>query len=252
MPIRNPFVRRNDENVRPSCDLLAVKDAAHPGFERVDTIGSKASSALSIRSAKSQDTGDYKMSVVNDSGIYLPPSPSEEKTLWPPRRSAVPSRTSMDTRSSIGDIEHFSISRESFDSYRRSFDISARSPVIMYDQSRQSLDSRRSLDSARFQRPPRSSIRNRALYEPPTAEEGFEEVGLNDEQKQQQPLQQPKKRGFFAKFSDSQDSNAGNHNPTMMARFMPGRKRAQSGQGAELGNMERPKSSQSMEGEEMQ
>lgn len=27
----------------------------------------------------------------------------------------------MDTRSSIGDIEHFSISRESFDSYRRSF-----------------------------------------------------------------------------------------------------------------------------------
>lgn len=27
----------------------------------------------------------------------------------------------MDTRSSSGDIEHFSISRESFDSYRRSF-----------------------------------------------------------------------------------------------------------------------------------
>lgn len=67
MPIRNPFATfvankrpGNDENIRP--DLLAVKDAAHPGFERVDTVGSKASSALSIRSAKDNDNGDYKMS----------------------------------------------------------------------------------------------------------------------------------------------------------------------------------------------
>lgn len=34
-----------------------------PGFERVDTVGSKASSAFSIRSSRrSQDTGEYKMS----------------------------------------------------------------------------------------------------------------------------------------------------------------------------------------------
>lgn len=62
MPIRNPFARRpgpisQDENAQPDAE-----DPSHPGFERVDTIGSKASSALSIRSAKSQDTGDYKMS----------------------------------------------------------------------------------------------------------------------------------------------------------------------------------------------
>lgn len=63
MPIRNPFARRpgsiavvHDENLRPD------EDVSHPGFERVDTVGSKASSALSIRSAKSQDTGEYKMS----------------------------------------------------------------------------------------------------------------------------------------------------------------------------------------------
>lgn len=43
----------------------------------------------------------------------------EDKSLWP--RQSAASRTSMDTRSSFGDIEHFSISRESFDSYRRSF-----------------------------------------------------------------------------------------------------------------------------------
>jgi hypothetical protein len=63
MPIRNPFARRpgtaavSDENARPvssSGDALQA-----PGFERADTVGSKASSALSIRS---QDNGEYKMS----------------------------------------------------------------------------------------------------------------------------------------------------------------------------------------------
>lgn len=99
MPIRNPFAKRpqgadaQDENLRPD---------ASAGFERVDTVGSKASSVLSIRTSRSQDTGDYKMSgeydlrnmsrgqpcvgpfpmhhklilatitVVNDSGVYLP------------------------------------------------------------------------------------------------------------------------------------------------------------------------------------
>ncbi|KAI2621092.1 hypothetical protein GGR54DRAFT_88115 [Hypoxylon sp. NC1633] len=244
MPIRNPFARRpgllntaevKDENVRP--DALRP-DSAQAGFEKVDTIGSKASSSLSIRSVKSRDTGDYKMSVVNDSGVYLPPSPTEDKSLWPRRAAA--SRTSMDTRSSIGDIEHFSISRESFDSYRRSFDISAKSPVLVYDQPRQSLD------SARFSRLPRASIRNRP-WDPPTAEEGFEEVGLNDDQKQAQP----KKKGFFSKFSDSQEP-ASHPQSSGMSRFIPGRKRAQSGQGSELGTIERPKSRQSIEEQEAQ
>ncbi|KAI1373640.1 hypothetical protein F4677DRAFT_448207 [Hypoxylon crocopeplum] len=243
MPIRNPFARRpgvltgaevRDENVRPGAPSL---ESAQAGFEKVDTIGSKASSSLSIRSTKSRDTGDYKMSVVNDSGVYLPPSPTDDKGLWPKR--SVASRTSMDTRSSIGDIEHFSISRESFDSYRRSFDISARSPVLVHDQPRQSLD------SARFPRLPRTSIRNRP-WDPPTAEEGFEDVGLNDEKQAQ-----PKKRGFFAKFSESQEPNT-HPQITGMSRFIPGRKRAQSGQGSELGTIERPKSRQSIEEEEMQ
>jgi hypothetical protein len=125
--------------------------------------------------------------------------------------------------------------------------VSAKSPVVVHDQPRQSLD------SARFPRIPRSSIRQRAFErEPPTAEEGFEDVGLNDEQKQQSH-QVPKKRGFFAKFSDSQEPNTHNHAPGM-SRFIPGRKRAASGQGAELGNIDRPRSSQveEEEGEEMQ
>ncbi len=74
MPIRNPFARRpgapaaNDENVRPGS---ADRPKPPPAFERVDTVGSKASSALSIGSSKSQDTGEYKMS-----GMLCPARPA--------------------------------------------------------------------------------------------------------------------------------------------------------------------------------
>ncbi|EMR64922.1 hypothetical protein MGN70_014386 [Eutypa lata] len=239
-----PFARRpaagevHDENERPG---MPAPKVSHSGFERVETMGSKASSVLSIRTSKGRDNGDYKMSVVNDSGVYLPPSPTEEKGLWP-RQPVAASRSSIDTRSSIGDIDHFTISRESFDSYRRSFDISAKSPVIVGEVTRHSLD------SVRFSRVPRSSIRDRSFdREPPTPEESFEDVGLNDEQHKQQP---PKKKGFFAKFSDSQESSTSHSHPQGMSRFIPGRKRAQSGQGAELAPIDRPTSSQSIEAQE--
>lgn len=101
--------------------------------------------------------------------------------------------------------------------------------------------------------------------DPPTAveegdAEGFEDVGLNDDNKlnappEQAPLPpQPKKRGFFSKFSDHNQESGGispvaSPSPTSM-RFStllpgkPGRKRGQSGQGAELGQMDRPGTAQ--------
>ena len=66
MPIRNPFTRRpgapaaNDENLQPA--VHSSNAVSPPGFERVDTVGSKASSVMSIRSSKGQDNGEYKMS----------------------------------------------------------------------------------------------------------------------------------------------------------------------------------------------
>lgn len=226
MPIRNPFAKRPDvqtglqppyeENARP-----LSQNSTRPKFEKVDTMGSKASS-MSISSRRSQDQpAEYKMSVVNDSGVYLPPSPPEKKGLWPRRSN--PSTTSIN--GSESEYEHFPISRESFDSYRRSFDISARSPVLPHDIGRQSLD------SARLSRLPRSAINERRFErQPPTAEEGFEDVGLHDEAKQQQT----KKKGFFSKFGDSEQSQSG-------SRFhITGRKRGQSGVGEELGNIQRP------------
>ncbi|KAL6858379.1 hypothetical protein J3F83DRAFT_355563 [Trichoderma novae-zelandiae] len=223
MPIRNPFARRPGVLATADDNVPIDQERSSPGFERVDTVGSKASSALSIRSARSQDTGEYKMSVVNDSGVYLPPSPSEEKSHWP--RRYLSSRESSD---SSCEIEPFSISRESFDSYRRSFDISARSPITAYD-----VPARQSLDSARFARMPRSAF-NRNMEQLPTAEENFEDVGLDD---QKQP---PRKRGFFSKLTETQDKDASSPQTGVSRFLMPGRKRAQSGQGSELGTMETP------------
>jgi hypothetical protein len=63
-------------------------------------------------------------------------------------------------------------------------------------------------------------------------EETFEEVGLADEDIK------PKKKGLFARFGDnSSDSTANNNRPPSnhLGFRLPGRKRAQSGQGSELG-----------------
>lgn len=75
-----------------------------------------------------------------------------------------------------------------------------------------------------------------------TVEEAFEDVGLDD-QKQHQPQpspQQSRKRGFFSKFSDGQEKDS--NTPGPVSRFLTsGRKRGQSGQGAELGSIDNPK-----------
>ncbi|KAK4187982.1 hypothetical protein QBC35DRAFT_215974 [Podospora australis] len=289
MPIRNPFARRHgptivvqDENQRPGSasgeDAAAAYQPA--GFERVDTVGSKASSAFSIRSRKSQDTGEYKMSVVNDSGIYLPPSPVEKEAIWPRRylsRSSSGKSTGVPGAGDSGEIEHFPISRESFDSYRRSFDICAKSPVVISDAApRQSLDSSMHRFSRYHGRSGLSFEQSRDWQTP--EEEGFEDVGLNEESKQQQQQQQqqhhhhhhhhhqsqqkeeelpsnqatqgtapaPKKKSFFSKFGGSDSSNVTtpNHHAegiTASWNFLPGRKRAQSGgEARELGAMPRP------------
>jgi hypothetical protein len=66
MPTWNPFRDRKevhtglyppDENVRP-----LSQNGTRPAFEKVDTTGSKSSSAMSITSKKSQDPVEYKMS----------------------------------------------------------------------------------------------------------------------------------------------------------------------------------------------
>jgi hypothetical protein len=241
MPIlKNPFARRG----APPALVLGGDTSSRPasrqsarGFESVETVGSMASSVMSIGGRKSQDTGEYQMSVVNDSGVWVPPSPAEEKKAWP--RRYLSSRSSSDTHSSLGDIEPFSISRESFDSYRRSFDIAAKSPV---HASPHDSPARQSLDSSRFSRVPRTTF---ADLEPPTLEEeSFEDVGLDD---QKAP---PRRRGFFFRYSDPQEEEERHEDalsppssPSMltapaatMSRFlMPGRKQKQSQLSRELG-----------------
>lgn len=93
---------------------------------------------------------------------------------------------------------------------------------------RASLDSRsprksRSTITGKFDQPQTNSL----------DEETFEDVGLNDEVK-------PKKRSLFARFAgDNNESSNQEERPTSShGRFhLPGRKRGQSGQGAELGSI---------------
>ena len=126
-------------------------------------------------------------------------------------------------------------------------DISGRSPVIGA-MGRPSMGERprASLDSRTFQPSPRKSTN---LQRPPPVplapamreEEGFEHVGLNDDPK---PLTQqappPKKRGFLSRLTDSSNNDQATPGATSgqdSKWHFGGRKRGQSGQGAELGSM---------------
>lgn len=91
-----------------------------------------------------------------------------------------------------------------------------------------------------MQRPSRSAIKpDQFDRPPPTDEEGFEDVGLNDEKKEP-----PKRKSIFARFGDNNDPPASGDAPRPSSSHrgfhLPGRKRGQSGQGAELGNIDRP------------
>ncbi|KAJ6036310.1 hypothetical protein N7540_000589 [Penicillium herquei] len=181
-----------------------------------------------IRRSEDCRPPEYKLSVVNDSGVYLPPSPPEKQSFW----NKYPGSTrSSNHRDLVDENEPFSISRESFDSYRRSFDISARSPITHPD----ALPSRTSLDS-RFSRISSPAMRSSGFGKPEAMEEEmFEEVGLNDEIK-------PKKKSIFARFGDSSGDAApsGTKSSTSFGFHIPGRKRGQSGGGSELGSMQTP------------
>lgn len=196
---------------------------------------------------------------INDSGVYLPPSPPERKSFWSTNSSRSTTSTT-NHRGLLNDNEQFSISRESFDSYRRSFDISARSPVMQaYDNGngrpRASLDSRSfgpplplsgraSLDSRTFQPPPprsSNSFTRPSVVPAQTTEErreDFEDVDIADK-----PVPAPKKRGLFSRITDSgvhserPGSQDGGKGSAWHHFGVPGRRRGQSGQGAELGSI---------------
>ncbi|KAF2172272.1 hypothetical protein M409DRAFT_49994 [Zasmidium cellare ATCC 36951] len=218
--MRNPF-KKNDENVRPPPTVNGTNEApSTSSVNKVDVNGEK-------------QPVEYKLSEINDSGVYLPPSPTEKKNFWGTTASRSTTSSSLH-RCAFDENEQFNISRESFDSYRRSFDISARSPIIQPLEGRP----RASLDSRTFQSPPRNSNSyHRPLQVPHTQEEDkFEDVNIDDPKPQPQ-----KKRGIFARMLDSDDHTETNGRPqssqekTGVWNTITGRKRGQSGQGSELG-----------------
>lgn len=242
MPIRNPFRR------------AGVPEAADEAQRSAPENGFKSTAVSGATPLQVKDPVEYKLSEINDSGVYLPPSPQHEKpTFWHSKSNV--STTSSNHRSLLSETEPFSISRESFDSYRRSFDISARSPITdnvheTYPRqsldARRSVDTRRSLDVRRSRATPRSSMqqpRHSESHEQ-VPEEGFEDVGLNDE-----PKPQPKKRSIFSRFGDNNHANEKTEErPGSSHHFsLTGRKRAESGAGSELKPMPKPSTEAPME-----
>jgi len=130
--------------------------------------------------------------VVNDSGVYLPPSPPDKKSFW--RKSD----NSPQTKAPEAE-EPFVISRESFECYRRSFDISARSPVLDPSPGRVSFDSRPLVPRTSLDvRSPRLPIVAKNVE--PVEEDKFEEIKLNDDAR-------PKKRSIFSRFGTDHSSS---------------------------------------------
>ncbi|EXJ85210.1 hypothetical protein A1O3_05885 [Capronia epimyces CBS 606.96] len=227
-PFRMPFSSKRpmvttepvDENARPTSNDGHV----------TSPYRDKPSVALGVKERR-EAPDEFKLSSVNDSGEYLPPSPTEKKSFW----VKSPVSGNSNHRSCFNENEPFSISRESFESYRRSFDISGRSPIVQTD----SFTSRTSLDSRPSTRFPTRSTFNSSTFEEPTAEEGFEDVKLNEE-----PKQQPKKKSFLSRFGDSSgDTGSVKEDGKHHFHLLPGRRRGQSGTGDELGDMPRPQSS---------
>lgn len=250
--IRNPF-RKQDENARPLNEKAGpgTIDIKQPTEYKLSGSCGQRNMLWSIASDVMQKSTTmalffrYETCLPASKHSHLtPPQPSpmeRNKNFWSSRSNG--STTSSNPKSIMSPDEPFNISRESFDSYRRSFvrlpcrrrplahsdqaqDITARSPVVQQEGfPRASLDSRmpaQSRMSSTFQRPE------------PTQEEDFEDVGLNDEAK-------PKKRGFFGRFGDA---NENAHPPGHHGFHIGGRKRGQSGTGQELGDMNnRPGSS---------
>lgn len=191
------------ENLSQSQVSLGYEDNARP---RTTLTSSKSNGNVSAISIPRADDEGYKLSVVNDSGVYLPPSPPEKKSFW---KKSDSSSHSSKVRTPPSEEEQFVIPRESFECYRRSFDISARSPVTDIASSRGSFDlrpaTRASLDICPTTRtsldvqPSRLSLDQRPLRRGPgfssTLEDAFEEVKLNDD-----GAAKPKKRSIFSRF----------------------------------------------------
>nr|UPX44760.1 hypothetical protein FAC2J5_12 [Penicillium camemberti] len=166
---------------------------------------------IPIRSSQDEPT-EYKL--------------SERSSFW---RRYPGSNKPVNHRDLVDENEPFSISRESFDSYRRSFDISARSPIIHPDAG----PSRTSLDSRFSRLTPSGTHSNSLTRSEIMEEEAFEEVGLNDEAK-------PKKKGFLSRFGDSSNDAQppGPKSSTSSFGFhIPGRKRGQSAGASELASV---------------
>ncbi|OJZ88129.1 hypothetical protein ASPFODRAFT_43749 [Aspergillus luchuensis CBS 106.47] len=226
-PFRNFLSRKS--TAPNGGEVSAAPNDNSASHASLDTHGS---SPLNFRKSSENEPPEYKLSVVDANGIYHPPSPPEKQGFW---RKYPGSPRSSHHRDLVNENEPFSISRESFDSYRRSFDISARSPVCYTD----AMPSRTSLDSrvSHITSTPSTLYSNLSKQPEAMEEEQYEEVALDDEEVK------PKRKSIFSRFGDfTNDSsqNSSTSKSSTLGFHIPGRKRGPSNPGSELGTFKAP------------
>ncbi|OLL26714.1 hypothetical protein NEOLI_000345 [Neolecta irregularis DAH-3] len=120
--IRNPFKKLplSQSSFPPSSQSTTQETSvsSHHATVTPIVIIKECSKFNIITSPSRKDDDVYKLSVINDSGVYLPPSPQERSSSFWSHRSRSTGKTD-----SLFEEPFSSISRESFDSYRRSFDL---------------------------------------------------------------------------------------------------------------------------------
>jgi len=172
-------------------DQMSERSTCQSNTIPLDTPATSFSSYNSGNGYNGEKSGMYKLSVVDNSGTFLPPSPTDESRskgnkAWSLHRKQNKSRERVTSTEGP-----FIISRESFEGYRRSFDIGGTSPTIAASPTfpnspRLSLDSSISTRAGSISSRTGSKLRVSNIpkvEETAVAEAPFEDVRLEDEDK---------------------------------------------------------------------
>jgi len=175
-------------------DLLSERSSSAHNSSLTDTTPATSFSSYgSGNGHNGEKSGMYKLSVVDNSGTFLPPSPTDESRSKGNKAWSLHRKQNNKSRERVASAEGpFIISRESFEGYRRSFDIGGTSPTIAASPTfpnspRLSLDSSVSTRAGSISS--RTGSKLRVLNIPKVeetvavAEAPFEDIKLEDEDK---------------------------------------------------------------------
>jgi len=202
IPEEEPVPRSSEEHstqTSTTTDTVVGDDSSERSTLRSNStaLDTPATSYSSYSSShydrEAKKSGMYKLSVVDNSGTFLPPSPPDHGRENGNRAWSLHRKQNNKSRERVASGDGpFIISRQSFEGYRRSFDIGGTSPTLVCTSQTFSSTPRLSLDSNISTRNGLISSRTESklrVTSVPKLEEGvaseapFEDVKLEDDEK---------------------------------------------------------------------